>query len=117
MLARHWHAGHAERQARACRAPHCAYSWPATGSLRHCILARHYSCPLLFVADAQGSALPDQPLCSLVRLPQRRLVLARTALAACTRAVDYAGAMLNYVVVAAAVFAGEGLHLTGGAKA
>ena len=41
-------------------------------------------------------------------LPQRLLVSWRAALAGATRAVDYAGAMLNYCVVGAAVFAGEG---------
>eukprot|EP00887_Chlorella_sp_A99_P000802 scaffold5.g802.t1 len=39
---------------------------------------------------------------------QARLVAGRTGLAAATRAVDYVGALLNYVVVAAAVFAGAG---------
>ncbi|PSC73387.1 ATP-binding cassette sub-family D member 4 [Micractinium conductrix] len=37
---------------------------------------------------------------------QRRLVTLRTVLAAATRAVDYAGALLNYLVVGAAVFTG-----------
>lgn len=47
----------------------------------------------------------DATLCAALA-NQQHLVVARTVLAACTRAVDYAGAMLNYVVVAAAVFAG-----------
>ena len=41
--------------------------------------------------------------------PQRRLVRWRAALAGVTRAVDYCGAMLNYLVVGAAVFSGERL--------
>ena len=45
------------------------------------------------------------------RLLQRRLVRWRSVLAASTRAVDYAGALLNYVLVGAAVFAGGCCHL------
>lgn len=57
--------------------------------------------------DGQCCRPPDHPPHPPACLPQQHLVVARTVLAACTRAVDYAGAMLNYVVVAAAVFAGE----------
>ncbi|KAL4434207.1 hypothetical protein ABPG75_000648 [Micractinium tetrahymenae] len=77
------------------------------GDLRFAHLRlREYAAEVAQYRSAPAERRQLDALLAAVLANQRRLVLVRTVLAACTRAVDYAGAMLNYVVVGAAVFAG-----------
>ena len=101
---------------------HCNCNQP--GKALHLSLVKHRGCASSYCRHAAPGSLGSKPAAPLCRLAiasrpperrrrcapapavQRRLVTLRTVLAAATRAVDYAGALLNYLVVGAAVFTG-----------